>query len=385
MPSLPVRSTSLALLLTTCCVAEVAAQTTWIVDQAGGPGSQFTNLTPAIAAASDGDLILIRPGNYAEGQLDVDKGLTILGETGVVVTMNVFGTAGMTIHDLPATSAFAMRDLRIGGQLAGPPVAIVDCAGLVLLDKLEGPIGGLGLPENFGVHVESCQQVHLHGLLVRGGQSVRFENSVGTVTRCTLEGGIAGVVQLVDSDVTFDRSVVNIEPTVSFAPPMQVDGGRVTLSRSSVEAPISPQTPHPAIVTQGSAELRVDPTASLVPTAGQPAISGPAIVSNGEVDTLSRDGTGVITFDLHGRAGSIYGSYATLPAATTALPFGVLWLDLNPAVQLPITAGVVTTRQQSFTLDTTPLPLGLRFVVQAGVLDPSLTLALSNGVGALAN
>lgn len=385
-PAVSARSpVPLALLLAAWFAGPACAQTTWTVNQAGGQGAQFTSLAPAIAAAADGDVILVRPGLYIEAQLDIDKGLTILGEPGVVVQASVFGMPGMVVRDLPPTSAFAMRGLQFGSQLASTPVRISNCDGLVLLEGLEGPIGGFGLPENFGVEIEGSDQVHLHDLLIRGGQMLRIESSVATITDCTLAGGISGVVELDGADVTIDRSAISIEPIVSFAPAMQVNGGRTTLARSTVLAPTSQQTPQPAIATQGIAELRVDPTTVLTPTAGEPAISGPATVSNDEVDTLARSSQGVVDFDLHSRTGSLFVAYATLPSPTTPLPFGVLWLDIDPALQLTVSAGIVQNRQLALSLDTTPLPVGLPFTVQTAILDPTFTLSLTNGVAVLAN
>ncbi|MCK5944294.1 MAG: hypothetical protein KAI24_20070, partial [Planctomycetes bacterium] len=109
--------------------APACAQTVWIVDQANGPGTHFTSVAPAISAAAGGDHVRIRAGSYVENALDVDKSLSIVGEPGVSITLNVLGSAGLTIHDLPASAPFAMRGLRIGGQLAGPPILVRDCAG----------------------------------------------------------------------------------------------------------------------------------------------------------------------------------------------------------------------------------------------------------------
>ncbi len=44
--------------------AAAAQPMTWIVDQNNGPGTNFTDLPPALVAAASGDTILVRPGGY---------------------------------------------------------------------------------------------------------------------------------------------------------------------------------------------------------------------------------------------------------------------------------------------------------------------------------
>ncbi|MCI0589224.1 MAG: hypothetical protein L0323_20610 [Planctomycetes bacterium] len=53
-------------------------QNTWVVDDNAGPGVNFTDLPPAVAAAADGDILLVQPGTYSHFTL-TGKGLRILG------------------------------------------------------------------------------------------------------------------------------------------------------------------------------------------------------------------------------------------------------------------------------------------------------------------
>ncbi len=84
--------------------------TTWIVDAAAGPGSHFTDLPAAIAAAADGDTILVRSGSYSSFAMTgrtltirgAGIGATIVNGSSHVVTQTPAGTvdvfSGMTIH-----------------------------------------------------------------------------------------------------------------------------------------------------------------------------------------------------------------------------------------------------------------------------------------------
>src|SRR5262245_21258714 len=61
-------------------------QTSWTVDAAGGPGVNFTDIPPAIAAAADGDVLLVAGGMYS-GFSVTGKGLKILGSAGGGTTL----------------------------------------------------------------------------------------------------------------------------------------------------------------------------------------------------------------------------------------------------------------------------------------------------------
>lgn len=71
---------SLLLTASFILLAGAASAATWIVDDDGGPGVDFTDIPPAIAAAATGDLILVRDGAYSGFYLD--KSLTIAADTG---------------------------------------------------------------------------------------------------------------------------------------------------------------------------------------------------------------------------------------------------------------------------------------------------------------
>jgi hypothetical protein len=79
------RRNALAALLALAAGAASPAQggMTWIVDQANGAGAHFTDIPPAVAAAADGDTILIRSGSYSG--FATGKALTVLGEGAVAI------------------------------------------------------------------------------------------------------------------------------------------------------------------------------------------------------------------------------------------------------------------------------------------------------------
>ena len=99
-------------------------QTIWIVDAANGPGTNFTQLPPAVAAAQSGDTILVRPGNYRPFDV-TGKALTILGAGASSTVLNL-PTGNpfyqeTRIADVPAGATFYVSGIKFAPQLPGPP------------------------------------------------------------------------------------------------------------------------------------------------------------------------------------------------------------------------------------------------------------------------
>src|SRR5688572_31285725 len=114
--------------------APLLAQNTWIVAQAGG--GHFNNLAPAVAAAQDGDLILVQPGYYdvVAGGIVTNKGLRILGGPGR--TLSGGGGPIVDLRGLPGGRTFVLDgfDLtRTGLGAALGPVNLQSNAGAVHL------------------------------------------------------------------------------------------------------------------------------------------------------------------------------------------------------------------------------------------------------------
>lgn len=144
------------------CVLSLLLPTNWIVDAANGPGTDFTNLPAAIAAASSGDTIFVRAGAYS-GVVISGKALSIRGAgagTTIVGPSSVNGT--------PPGASTVISGLTLGG--AGNGLAVAGAANVLLL---ECTVTGGAAPTDGH-----------HGLLVTGPAQVA---GVG----CTLRGGDA--------------------------------------------------------------------------------------------------------------------------------------------------------------------------------------------------
>jgi len=80
-----------------------------VVDAAGAPGSDFTSLSAAVSAASDGDVVLVRAGDYLDfdGIFLTGKGLSVVAEPGASVV-----TDRIRILDLPSSSQVLIQGLQ---------------------------------------------------------------------------------------------------------------------------------------------------------------------------------------------------------------------------------------------------------------------------------
>lgn len=103
--------------------------TTWIVDSASGPGTNFTDLPPAIAAAQSGDTILVRAGSYSAFTVS-GKALTIRG-AGTVSTIINSATLGTVPagQQLLMTGVSFLPSTGVALTIQGPGnVVLVSCS-----------------------------------------------------------------------------------------------------------------------------------------------------------------------------------------------------------------------------------------------------------------
>ena len=116
------------MLLAPLLVCSALGQRLWIVDANNGPGTDFTDLAPALAAANPGDTIMTRWGAF-QYPITITKGITIISD---VDLRNSLGSP-VTIMNIPAgqsvtIAAMSMQNIFQYG------VIIKNCQGPVHLD-----------------------------------------------------------------------------------------------------------------------------------------------------------------------------------------------------------------------------------------------------------
>jgi hypothetical protein len=150
-----------------------------VVDAAGG--GDFTTVGAAIGAAMDGDILVIRPGDYtAEPALDTaGKALVIVGDTGGTTLLPV-----LTVDQLAAGKTAVLRHLSFEPSgFSGFPhgtVRVTNNLGRVHIEDCQmrgrdGESGFLGLSGNPGAPgllVYSSAAVAVHRCTIIGGQGL---------------------------------------------------------------------------------------------------------------------------------------------------------------------------------------------------------------------
>jgi len=156
--------------------------TTWIVDANSGPGTHFTDLPAAIAAAQSGDTILVRPGTYTAFSVS-GKALTIRGAGAATTVVRLVSPSlpqspTVTIANTPSGERFYLSGLTILSNASWiQPAMSATLATVVLADCVvsgdNGTING-----SSGMRADTCE-VHAHRCVFRGGPGMSSPFSGG--------------------------------------------------------------------------------------------------------------------------------------------------------------------------------------------------------------
>jgi hypothetical protein len=147
-----------------------SAQTTWVVDDDPGPGVDFTDLPPAVAAAGIWDTIVVRDGLYSSTV--VDRGVRIVGE-GASASWILWD---LTVRDVPAGQLVVIAGLRISDDLD-----VERCDGLVVLEDVRAD----------DVDVDASFDVRMHRVTAWNpglGDANRFVGSRVEAVDCLFQG-----------------------------------------------------------------------------------------------------------------------------------------------------------------------------------------------------
>lgn len=365
-----------ALLLST----SLAAQRTWIVDRNGGPGFDFRDLAAGVAAAADGDTIIVRAGDYHPGHLDIDKGLTLIGQGSVLVSPSAIGGAngfaGIFVHDLAADQPFAIRDIDLEGVFASPEIQFENCAGVVTVQGARARLGPRGEALSMAFKFVDCDQVLFSNCFVRGAGSMQIVRSRGSITACAIEGNNGGPVLIQDSHITLASCAISSGfGGFAFGAPIHLNGGELRITRATVRANSSLVSPDLEAITVTGGTLILDPTASLSPVGNAPPIAGTANVIHRELVSLSADASATdVSLDLHTTTNGLFVTMLSFPTTAVPTPWGDD-LFVHADGHLLIDSGAMAGRARRTQIPAIGLPVGLKAVVQTVTFDGQFKLS----------
>lgn len=360
----------------------LAAQSTWIVDADARPGSHFTTIDAAVAAASVGDTILVQRASVPYPTFLVDKGLRILG-VGEPELWNFRFNPSVTIQNLPAGQSLTLDGFAAPTEQAFE-VVVRNCAGRVVLRRLRaidpcqcGP--GILMPAGFAitdsayVAIDRCENF--------GKPAIACVRSTVTITSSLL--GVTSAGATIGSCLSVEASTVRVwesqldgsmmmDVQGSAQPAVLVHSGSLTIgatANSFVQGSVvaGAASWQPAIDVIGGTVL-LDPQVRLNPQSGNPlnVRSGGTLVTRQTSCAVVHDATlgGLLDTELLTTANAPCLLLLGLPIPPVALPsLGTVWLDPSASILLAVGAAPGGSLHVALPLPAI-LPSGLEVCVQ---------------------
>lgn len=149
----------------------IPAQTTWVVDAAGGPGTHFTTIQAAVNAASAGDTILVRPATNGYAGATISKGVYLLGDGLVGLTSE------LRITGVPGGQSVSVKSFQMLGVVVATftstvlPIVCKDNAGTVHFEQVRGTGSALGP----ALTVEASPHVSATDCVLAAGESAALQ------------------------------------------------------------------------------------------------------------------------------------------------------------------------------------------------------------------
>ncbi|MFK7739835.1 MAG: hypothetical protein AB8H80_05880 [Planctomycetota bacterium] len=339
------------------------AQQTWTV----GPNGQFSDLPPAVAAASAGDTIMIEANvNMTYTPTTIQKGLHLAGSG--------FGTnvRSLVISGVPSDERVIVQDLTVlhipvTPFFTEPALVIENCPGLVSIDNCtQSGVGkfALSIVNSDFVVLRECfvsAAAKSHELInsTISAADTQIYRSVTTTTDAAME--------MHDSELTLTRCRVEaIASLFTAMHAIRVDNSTVRLVSSSLVATTLPQVA--AIIGECPAPSRVL-QASNSPSTGV-SLSGCVTATTQQTPTLALSDVAVgSTSDLEvfGDAGATALVFVGAPANTLqTTPLGQLALSpTNSILVASATVPALAPATIAFPNVPSTIPVGTLIALQA--------------------
>ncbi len=375
-----IHTVAVALLVT---ASMCAAQRTWIVDAASGPGFDFTDLPPAFAAVADGDRVLVRAGSYGAATLTRGIQLIAVGPASIVPRG---GVQAFVVSGIRAGAVCSIAGFSIGSPVnLGVHLQIDGCAGSVVLQQCD--ILGNTRGSAVTTLVSGSAAVSLHRCGVWG--AINVSGSRVTATECTFRFSPSFGVQPPPT-ISLSGSTIDLANSLVIGTGGVPGGGlgvwatnsSLTVRKGSrIEGGATISGPVPSIDGQSTTNVVADPAAVLTPApqALQSLSTVPLPTLTASLAPLG----GSLAVTLNATQSDLYVLFAAVPAPPTSLPFGALWLQ--PTSMVLVGSGVLATGPAvtTFPVPNDPVLDGLALAFQGASGATAVGVRLSNSVGCI--
>ncbi len=160
---------------------------TWYVDDDGE--ADFTRIQDAINAANPGDIVIVLEGTYAEGQINVNKSLTITASGIVTVDGLMEGHIFYVAADNVRISGFTVKNSKLEWPFSGIYLYYVQNSD-VTDNLIINNYGGIGLDRSHGNYITGNEIVGSRWIGVR----LVDESSRNYVAKNNVTGNMIGIV-----------------------------------------------------------------------------------------------------------------------------------------------------------------------------------------------
>jgi len=141
-----------------------SAQSVFVVAPVPGPGVFSTDIQPAINAAADGDLVLVKAGSYTGFTMNA-KGVSVVADSGASVVVN--GLVFLT--QISASQRALLQGLTVKGDNALPAITAQIVTGPLWIESCNVTGGVRSSSGLVGVSVNSCPSVVIERCVITGG------------------------------------------------------------------------------------------------------------------------------------------------------------------------------------------------------------------------
>ena len=147
--------------------AGASAQSVFVVAPVAGPGVFATDIQPAVDAAANGDLVLVKAGAYSGFSVD-GKGVSVVADAGAAVACNGL----VFVNHIAAGQRVLLQGLSVHGDNISPAIITLDSPGPIWIESCTVQGGTGNGPGLVAVSVNSCPSVVIQRSTMTGGNGL---------------------------------------------------------------------------------------------------------------------------------------------------------------------------------------------------------------------